>query len=174
MTKNGIELAKPETLEPGDVVFTYNHGNWLSRAIWYVSGDTRKRVSHVALYLGYGVIAEMMWEGLRVRGVVKYDNPKYEVHARRAKSALDVDRLRALALKAEGDVPYAYLTLLWIAVRKLFRVHRKGDVQKDAMMCSEWIVDSFRAVGYDPYPGCDAADVTPGMLWESKTLEEVF
>jgi len=162
----------------GDVLFSYS-GNILSRAIWFISTlwtNTvhEKKVSHAFIYMGRGMIVEESLSGVVIVNIEEYRASSYQLQAYRytgpkINAALLVDNCRMAA----GVVQYSFVELLYILIKKVFRVKHVGKAEKNAQICSAFVLSQYRKIGVDLLPGIYGADVTPLELSRSKFLAPV-
>lgn len=160
-------------IEVGDLIFTFKRGNLFSRLIWFFGGaPPQLKVSHVAIYIGEGLIAEMSFGGLGITGLRKYSVNKYVVHIGRIKIEYDVDSVIAGIKEQVGARKYSYIQIGIILLKKLFGLHVKNDVDGDSAMCSEFIVEILRTHGkIDILPGIYSWDAEPLGIIQSEFID---
>jgi hypothetical protein len=151
-------ILKDYDLEVGDAIFTYQD-SWLNKKImwfskWRVPKNRNEKIAHIAMFIGYddkGVpqIFEADWRGVRKKSGACYNNKKYVIHV---SSPRDIviddyrkDKLR-MFIKNNIETDYAYTQLLAIAVQKTLNLHRVGDWDKDAVICSECYCNTLKFV----------------------------
>lgn len=172
--------------QPGDFFVTATSGNLLDKFFaWCIRFGTESTVNHAGIYIGNGQIVEA------VRSVVRgteseYPNavwsngmaPKYLyiVPKWNYSVTLTEDQRQAIVSAAQSYVgrPYGYLDILAIGLaQKRFgssvsRVSKwwwvKRIEKSKALICSQLVVEAYRAAGVDLAPGVPAGLVSPGDL----------
>lgn len=139
--------AYADLLEKGDIIFTYNRKNLLSRLIYWFSrkNSNDPEVSHVLIHIGGWVVIEASNGGTKLNHIKKYTEKKYSVIVGYIDGA-DTTKLIDYALE-QLDTPYATLQLFWIVLKKWFKIGGASDIQPDALICSELVCRSARASG---------------------------
>ncbi len=158
----------------GDIIFTFNKKNFVSYIIWNFSklNQLKLKVSHVALYLGDGLIAEStVGKGVRIESIDKYKDPKYIVRVGRCKDYVNAEVLIEYC-KSKNRIKYAYFQLLVIILKKIFKF-KVGDIQEDAMICSEFIVNAYKAVHIELISNKCAANTSPVDILHSDKINIV-
>lgn len=140
-------------LRPGDILFTYKKKSLLSSIIWKFSHLYKFSVpieikcSHVAYYMGDELIADISYEGVVIKNIKTYSIKKYILSYGRVEKELDILRMNSYIHFKAGRYKYGYATLLWMGIMKLFNRHKIKDFQKDAVICSEFIIELFKLSG---------------------------
>ena len=83
--------------------------------------------------------------------------------------------IRIFAERAAGKVKYDYTRIGILVIQKLFGLMKTvGDYTENAMICTEWCVEAFMAVGIKLMPGRSACSVTPLDLLQSNKLKIII
>lgn len=163
-------------LKPADIIFTFNKDSFFSKLIWLVSKfkknkDFKKpKISHVLLYLGNNLIIESSFGGVAIKNIKAFKK-KYKIYIGRCINNFDVDNLKQSCIEQAGITKYAYLQIIIIAIKKLFRLHKVGDFQKDAVHCSEFIAAEFKKVNVDLVPQLHPAETSPLDIYNSNIIK---
>ena len=170
-------------LKSCDIVFTYDTCSFFSKVIWYILNkfsnsrgtEILYKVSHVALYIGNGNIIEMYFDGIRLLPLSFYlENSDYLVHIGRVKEEFDANTVILFMSSHLGKIKYNYLSLLIIAIQKIFRFRKKRNADEKMMICSELIETAFLLSGVCLVDNEIAQDVTPCDIFLSKKIDILF
>lgn len=161
-----------------DIIFTFNKESLLNKIIWFFSRESlfqknferKRKTAHALFYLKNGLVAEVNWEGMKIKPLRRYNTKKHIIFLGTVKRDFDSNVLIEFAERSHGKVKYDFFRLLVIAFQKLTGNHRIKDYSIDMMICIEWIITAFRAVGVDLLPGRDASNITPFDLVQSKHI----
>lgn len=166
-----------------DIIFTYNKKNLFSILIAFLSKirkkkwDIKEKVSHVALYIGDGLLLEMVWGGnLHIQNIQKYNKSNYDrivgqidlriLNKTKRKSLIkNLKKEAGLYKYSTWQVPILFLKMLF------YKVYKTKDADKKAMTCSEYIITKFREINVDLVPGVFTWDATPLDLLNSKIIK---
>jgi len=160
-------------LLPCSIIFTFKKRSWFSKLVWYFSKiDTtlaeKRKVSHLALYIGDNMIAESSFGGVAIRNIKKFNTGKYDVYIGRCLLPHECDKIVSYCNESAGLIDYSYLQLFAIMFKKIFRLPNIGDVDKEGMMCVEFILNAFIAGGVNLFKS--PAEVTPLDLFTSEHI----
>ena len=161
-----------DLLVEGDVIIVYNKEKFLHKLISYFTGrDKPRKAGHVAMYLCDKLMAEATSKGIRIKDLKKYRYPKYDLYLGRKKHLTDEEKkeLQTYAIKQAGT-QYSFLQLLGLIINYFLKRSIIKDVNKKAMICSEFICSSYKHIGKDLVPNKDCALVTPQDLLDTKEL----
>jgi len=151
-------LLKDFKLSIGDCIFTYQ-GSWLNKQImwfskWRVPKNRTETIAHVAMYIGDNAkgepqVFEADWKGLSVNSGLGYNNKKFTIHTA-SPIGIIIDQYHIEKLNSfihnNLKTHYAFLQLAGIATKKILGLHRIGDWDKDAMICSECYCETLKHV----------------------------
>ena len=142
----------------GDCIFTYQN-SWLNKEImwfskWRVPKDRKEKIAHVAMYIGNDtkgdpLVFEADWKGLSVNSGLGYNNKKFIIHVASPKNILpDPYHISKLHMYIASNLKtrYAFFQLAGIAVKKILGLHRVGDWDEHAMICSECYCETLKYV----------------------------
>lgn len=169
----------PDNLLAGDIILTYKRRNLFSQAIYWLSSHFReksvtainRRVSHAAVSIGYGKIIESSFHGLRIEDCKKYSPKTHVLTIGTPVKPIDRAKIAQYAYQNAGKIRYGYLTLFAIAVRKICHLDKVNDIEKDAQVCIEFVVQAYRDLyGIDLVPGVDSWSCDPVDLITSPEL----
>ena len=145
-------------------------------SLGFVSGAirlaTRSHWSHVAIADGQGGIVEALGRGIVRSPETKYDHVEH-VWLRHAPLPNPANAVNY----AESRIgkPYNYPAIAVLGIESLGvdadRLARWAD-RRDADICSELAVLSWRAGGYDPWPHYIACTVSPAMFANRALIED--
>jgi hypothetical protein len=161
----------------GDILFTFNHDNFLSWLIWKISifginiKNREKKVSHVAIYLHDGLIVEMHFGGMRIVNAEVYDKKKFDLFWARPKKKFESFPMYRYVYGRIGLTKYSFSQIFIIALKKLLWLDKIKDVDRDSMECIEFLMNSFIEVGIKICPGKKPWEATPFDLYNSKEIE---
>lgn len=162
---------------PGDILFTYQKGDIISRLIWKVSGINTKRnkkvrLSHTAMIDVDGKIIDIQWNGVIRRKLKEYDPNKYILHIGYCPTLSDNDREDLIkdARGFIGQTMYPLLQLLVIGIKELLHLKKSFDISKRDLMCTEFNVNRYRVQGIELVEGVEPYDVTPLALFNDPLL----
>ncbi|HET9024336.1 MAG TPA: YiiX/YebB-like N1pC/P60 family cysteine hydrolase, partial [Burkholderiaceae bacterium] len=162
---DGGRLVRPEDLQAGDILLSADPGI----ASAGIRLFTISPVSHAAIYVGDGEVAEALRGGVRLRGIDRVLEEESVVAAFRH-PALDEDRARQMSRFAREQVgkPYDFVGVMMHAPFALqrrvcelpgvptlmreaclstlatFQLIHGGD---DRFFCSQFVLESYRVVG---------------------------
>lgn len=165
-------MAEPQA---GDFFVTTTSGSLLDRFFaWCIRFGTESTVNHAGVYIGDGQIVEA------VRGVVRGLETEYPTAVWSTKFTAELDLApsarQALVAAATSYIgrPYGYLDILAIGLAQrrfggsVSRVSKWWWVKRleksNALICSQLVVDAYRAAGVDLFPGTPSGLVSPGDL----------
>lgn len=136
-----------DLLQKGDILFTYNRKNLLSRLIYWFSrkNPNDPEVSHALIHIGGWIVIEASRGGTQLAHIKKYTEKKYNVIVGYI-DGVDTTKMVDYALD-QLDTPYATWQLFWIVLKKWFRIGGASDIQPDALICSELVSKSAMASG---------------------------
>lgn len=165
-------------INKSDIIFTYAKQRTISKLIAYVTcwkTDYKKepKLSHVSCYIGDKLIYEVYFCGPRIKNIKRFNLKSHNVYIGKVLTDYDKNLLVSNLIDSEGQGKYAIWQLFAILFKKLFGLNKVGDVQKDAVQCTEKIVREFKKVGVDFFPDLDPAEVDPLMLFNSSKIETV-
>jgi hypothetical protein len=164
-------------LEEADVFLTRSDTALLSVAIRTAEAKELKvaygnTYSHSAMYVGSGLVAEMLGTGYKETGLVAWFKGEEYVDIYRNNRLGDLGDEVAAAARAYAGTPYAYYQIgvlgvqalspyvvIPIITEKAWSLYRAHDVGSQRMICSELVARAFADVG-----GAATLDVT---LWPS-------
>jgi Permuted papain-like amidase enzyme, YaeF/YiiX, C92 family len=154
----------PEKLHPGDIIFSTER----APVSYMIRHLTSSDYSHAGIYLGHGLYAEAVGEGVRARAATTIVKEKLKVI--RLKSTSNSEEVaRAAAdrvdeyLHSPYALPGAILSLL------------SGVPSKDsrALFCSQLIAQAYADVASAVVPEYPPEKVTPALLANSKLFDDV-
>lgn len=161
-----------------DIILTFNKDSLLNKIIWFFSRkdlfqknfERKRKTAHALFYLKDGLVAEVNWEGMKIKPLRKYNTKKHFIYLGTVERDFDSSVLVEFARRSNGKVKYGFFRLLVIAFQKITGNHRIKDYSMDMMICIEWMLTAYRAVGVDLLPGRDASNITPFDLVQSKHI----
>jgi hypothetical protein len=143
-------LLKAETLKPGSIIFVRHEGIFSRLIRWLLGGFP---YSHVAFYLGIGLLLESDVGGVQVNPISQYiDNDKYVCEIVNPPLRPEqVDAMSRAMLEFLKD-RYDYSLLFGNALNKLILKCNKNWAtrlfdQSRHWICSELIAEGFRQIG---------------------------
>jgi len=178
---NGGELVKADALQPGDIILTAENG-LNSVGIRLI---TLSPVSHAAIYMGNGQIAEAVGSGIRIRGidavladeatVVAFRHPDLTAgqavqintfvasHEGQKYNYLGVMLQAPFALERRMcELPLVPSTVRDFCIRGIAAV-QLGLGRNDQFFCSQFILEAYRSAGL-PLTDADPRLINPGDL----------
>lgn len=142
-------LLNAELLRPGSVIFV-RHDGWISRLIRYCLGGFE--YSHVAFYMGIGLILESDVGGVQINPISRYvDNSKFtSLVVNPPLNVEQTDKMTRAMLKYLHD-RYDYSLLFGNAINKLVLKCNKNLVlrifdQSQHWICSELIAEGLKQI----------------------------
>jgi cell wall-associated NlpC family hydrolase len=144
-------------LEKGDLMFTYNKRNLFSRLIYWMSRTkpSDPKISHVLIHIGGWILIEASGGGTKLNHIKHYNEKKYGIFVG-VLEGVDSTKMVDYALE-QLDTPYAWWQLLWIVLKSKLGILGKSDIQPNATVCSELVMDSAKA------GGVEIVDVDPAL-----------
>jgi uncharacterized protein YycO len=135
-----------------------------------IYGVTHYKAGHVALYLGDGIICEANSSGVHRKPWKNY-REGMRVYLARPISLTETAglKIRKYCLESENR-PYAFLQLIMIFIKNIFRVRHVPDVSKQAVICSEFVADAFYEGNIDLCPGIYSDETSPGDIAKSEKI----
>lgn len=140
------------------------------------------KVSHVAIYVGEGMIVEALETGaVKLSKLDKYFNEKYRWMIRRVKNITKEQKQIIADTVSEyiGD-PYDWFQLItlgiFLLIRKLIGVRWYwviGQSKKNMMICSELFCVGTIKAGIDLFPNINIKAITPELLYKTEAMETV-
>ncbi|WP_148713754.1 YaeF family permuted papain-like enzyme [Chitinolyticbacter meiyuanensis] len=179
--RNGGQLIAPEALAPGDILLSATNGITSAG----IRLATLAPVSHAALYIGDGLVAEAVGSGVRVRPLADAMAEESVVVAFR-RAELDEAQATALRAFAEAQVgrPYNYVGVVLHAPfslqRRLCELPLLPEITRDACLrgiatiqlgtpdnqsffCSQFVLQAYAAAGL-PLTEADPAWISPADI----------
>lgn len=150
-------------MRPGDILLVRTATLWG----WLIRLVTRSEWSHVALYIGDGMIAEIdAFQGAHVSPLA-YDRYQVLRHP-----AMTEEQAAVAVAWCRGQVGamYDWGVIVEIGLRIVYGLHACIDSGR-RYICTELVLEAYRAADIDLAPGCDA--LTPGEFSELPGLEPV-
>ncbi|HNR90703.1 MAG TPA: hypothetical protein PKM65_20370 [Spirochaetota bacterium] len=169
----------PDDLLAGDIILTYKRRNPFSKAIYWFATRFRektvteinRRVSHAAVSIGYGKIVECSFHGLQIEDAVKYSTKTHVITVGTTVTPINRAEIARYAHEKVGKIGYGYLTLAAIAIKKIFGLDKINDIEADAQVCIEFVVQAYRDLyGIDLCPGIDSWSADPVDIITSPAL----
>lgn len=161
-------------LLPGDLIFTFDKGSILSWIIWKVTKkDVRNkdRISHVIIYLGEGLIADLLYYGLVIRNILVYDKQRFKVMACRPIGLENPEGVTMACKNLAGVEKYSIFQLVLFFFMKVLGKTKSFDSRKTASICSEFVSRLYRFYHVDFVPGINDEDISPLDLYNSNKLD---
>ena len=167
-------------LQLGDVGFSFNRRNILSRLIhlisfWRTNYKPSKKVSHAFIYMGDGLIAEASTHGIAIVSLKKYHSKKYDVYFKCYSDMLSEAEKQTLWMHAAdqaGLTKYSYRQLFILFISKVFNIKFK-DYSKYDKICSEYVSDAYRYIGVRLTDNEESSNDTPLDLFNSPKLRDI-
>lgn len=161
-------MTYKDALIPLDIIITYDPRSWLHVLIHDVTGY---KAGHVALYLGDGMIVEATRTGVHRRPWKNYKAGTL-VKIARVKSLNEFSeiKIRNYCFESESR-PYAFGQLIFIFLKNLFHARHVPDCSKQAVICSEFVAESFLAGWIKLCGKLKPHETTPGNILKSDKVE---
>jgi hypothetical protein len=163
MRRRRYYMLNPDKLRPGDIIF------WTERAAdsLVIRIVTWSKYSHAAIYLGDGLYAEAVDQGVRTRAATTIVKERLKVI--RLKGALGEQFARAAAGRIDHYLhsPYA----LGSAMLSLAGKIPSADAR--ALFCSQLVAQAYADVNVAVVPGYEPVKITPKMLATSRLFDDV-
>lgn len=161
-------------LEKGSIVLTFNKRNLFSKLIYLFSRkkETDPKVSHAMVHLGNGFIIEAsFYKGVKLNHIKNYSERRYIIYVCKI-AGLDINKAFEYAVDSL-DAPYAYLQILVLFFKRVFKLRTAKDMQKNSQICSEFVANFCISGGVQV---CDKnpALTTPIDILSSENVEIVY
>lgn len=157
-------------LEVGDIIVVQSN-TWLGRAIRFV---TRSWASHVAVYVGEGVLFEARPSRAGYTSIDRYATTDYSWRIYRLKCDSDSKEMFVEALLRKEGRKYDFLQILYLLVVSLLGLRGKVAVKtsNNRSICSEVIFEALEEAGIK-WDGWRQANVVPGDFENWDMLERI-
>ena len=161
-----------EKLNRGDILLTFKANNFFSELIYLFSRKKKDdpRISHALIYLGGPIAIESSFHGVQVVNLKKYSSKKYIIHAVRIRG-LNIDYGLDYAFDNIG-VSYSWLQLLWILIKRVFKIKSAVDVSS-GQVCSEF-VSNYSLAGGVKLDDEISAETSPLDIYSSQKVEKII
>lgn len=158
-------------LQPYDIIVVYNPRSLLHRLIYRV---TEYKAGHVALCYGHGEIVQAQSTGIKIHALNKYTG-KF-VYVLRPRKELSHQQRQKMHEYIENslDKKYAFLQLFMILIKYMFRLSQVPDVNKKAMICSEFVANCYVYANIELCREKICHEVAPADILNSDKLVCVF
>ena len=171
-------------LEVNDIVFTYNKKALFSKLAWWVDSekgvDEDVKISHALIIFNKDLVAEArLSQGyVLLRDVKKYKESTHKIRVcRLVKPELknfNAFKLRQKILQDVGDKKYSLIKLILIGIKRFFGIRKYTEIDDDAVICSEWVSEVFKAAGVDLYKGLKNHETSPISLFGSNKIQLIY
>lgn len=163
------------TVKDGMLIFTFNSENLFSKLIYatlsFFNKKLRMPLSHVGIFSTPHFVYEFAAPaGMSISMLEKYRAKKFALYFARVTAEFNVEQAFRYA-RGERGKKYSYWQIIAILLQKVFKLNRVGDWSRQGQMCSEFVVNFYRAGGLDLFPGKDASEITPGDLFLHDQIE---
>jgi len=175
------DIQYTQLLKDADILLIFNKKSFLHKIIHWVTkpeSDSKYipegwKAGHVAIYLTKGIIAEALGDGIGKKRLRTYNDKKYKLFIARCDKLTEELKNKIIieALKIERTgTKYAFFQLPLFLLHKFFKVENVPDVSKKAMICSEYVAESYKKAGV-PLFNKDSEEVNPNDFFESTLLK---
>jgi hypothetical protein len=180
-------------LEEADVFLTRSDTDLLSIAIRTAEAQEldvsyASTYSHSAMYVGNGLVAEMLGTGYKETGLVAWFNSHEYVDIYRNENLGDLGSEVAAAARTYTGTPYAYYqigvlgvqaaspyVIIPIVTETAYALYEAHDVGTQRMICSELVARAFADVGGEAtldvalWPSMRSKDTSTDFHWDFTT-----
>ena len=173
LRQDDIIMGLENMLRQGDIIMVKGE----SPISWLVKTFTNSPYSHCAMYIGdYDgevQLIESKYGGVKLVGLSKYDNVKYDIY-RHKTATLDQLDTTCLWLGSQLGSGYDYMGVIGIGLKLLGLTKHNELDEKDRYWCSELLADGmlFSEIKLDIKK--DTHLVSPGDLANNNNLVMVY
>lgn len=170
-----------DNLEKGDIIFTYDNRffmGWISELIYSLTktDDDDVKVSHVAMYIGDGLIIESIAQGVSIHSLKSYKLEDYDLYVGRVKTTKEIKEKVCEYTKVQAEkVGYSYIQLIVLLFKKIFKkifktAQKTKDYDKKNTTCAELVTEAYKQNGVVFFSKLESADVDASILFKNPLM----
>lgn len=156
-------------MQAGDILLFVGQKVFIDEAIEY---ETSSKYTHAALAISETEYVEAWWSGVRKAELNPNDPRKFDIYTTITPlTDLQKAEITGFALGKIGE-EYNFLQLIGFPVEKLFHTDKNVLGSTHKVICSQLVIQSYKAVGIVLLPNIEEYSVAPSDLANSKLLRQ--